>query len=394
MQPKTESGLPLPDADSAAHSRRVIDHVHKVIEESGGSLSFAEYMQEVLYAPALGYYCAGSTKLGPDGDFVTAPEISPLFGYVLARQAAFVLDQLGGGDLLEPGAGSGALAASILSKLAELDALPDRYLILEVSAELRERQEEHLRKVLPELIDRVNWVVEIPTGFSGVVLANEVADAIPVERFRMDDGKVMQARVVRSDDTFAWQYDSAPETLSVAVADIQSAIGRRLENGFESEVSLGLYHWVGDLCRSMARGMFLLIDYGVTRREYYAPDRSTGWLRCHFRHFAHSDPLILSGIQDLTAWVDFTTVALSASSSGMDVAGFTTQAGLLMNGGLEAELAGFADLTVEQQVELSRQVKLLTLPAEMGENFKCIGLSCGDIAAPSGLRGSDRAHLL
>ncbi|MCP5111056.1 MAG: SAM-dependent methyltransferase, partial [bacterium] len=216
------------------------------MEKSGGSLSFAEYMQEVLYAPGLGYYCAGSTKLGADGDFVTAPEISPLFGHVLARQVAFVLDQLGGGDLLEPGAGSGALAASVLSKLAELNALPDRYLILEVSAELRERQEKYLREEVPQLADRVTWITGIPATFSGVVVANEVADAIPVERFRMDGGNVMQARVIRSGDKLAWQFEPAPEALTAAVAEIESGIGRQLENGYESEVSPGLYHWVGD----------------------------------------------------------------------------------------------------------------------------------------------------
>jgi len=394
LRNETSHGLPLPDDDSARHSEAVVAHITALIAGAGGSISFAEYMQEVLYAPGLGYYAAGATKLGADGDFVTAPEISSYFGYVLARQSAFVLEQLGGGDVLEPGAGSGALAISLLTKLAELRALPHRYLILEVSADLRERQEQRLRKEIPQFIDRVEWIAELPQQFSGVVIANEVADAIPVERFAIRDGKVQQARIGKGDDGFVWLYQPAPRVIVNAVREIESGIGRELEDGFESEIAMGLSNWIGDLSRSVARGMIFLIDYGVTCREYYAPDRDTGWLRCHFRHFAHHDPLILPGIQDLTAWVDFTAVAESAANAGMDVAGFTTQASFLMSGGLEEELHEFVNLPIERQVELSGQIKILTLPAEMGENFKCIGLSRGDIVTPPAFRGSDRAHLL
>ena len=388
------AGLPRPDDDSARHSAAVARHLAGLIASAGGSISFAEFMHEALYAPALGYYAAGAQKLGPDGDFVTAPELSPLFGHVLARQVAGVLGQLGGGDILEPGAGSGALAVSVLGKLAELDALPDRYLILEVSADLRARQELRLRRELPQLVERVRWLAEIPTRFSGVVVANEVADAIPVERFRIVDGEIQQARVQSTGSRFEWAYAPAPAFLASAVRRIEADIGRPLENGYESEISTALASWVSDLAQAVTRGMLLLVDYGVTRREYYATDRSAGWLRCHFRHHAHNDPLILPGIQDITSWVDFTAVAEAAASAGMEVCAFTTQAGLMLHGGLQQELADLARLPIEQQVELSRQVKLLTLPAEMGENFKCIALRRGEIDTPHGLQGLDRAHSL
>ena len=396
MQTKPESpnDLPEPDAESADHSERVRAHINNIIEEAGGSISFADYMQHALYAPGLGYYSAGATKIGAAGDFVTAPEISPLFGRVLARQSAFVLEQLRGGEVLEPGAGTGALAASMLAKLDELDALPNRYLILEVSADLKERQETRIRRECPQHLDRVIWVSELPTDFTGVVVANEVADAIPVERFRIHDGDVMRASVATDGGKLAWQYDVAPDLLREAVRGIEADLGQNFANGYESEISLGLTSWVTDLSKSVRKGAVLLIDYGVTRREYYAPERVHGWLRCHFRHHAHNDPLLLPGIQDLTAWVDFSAVAQAASDAGMCVAGYVTQAHFLMTGGLEEELAEFTTLPIERQVQLSGQVKLLTLPAEMGENFKCIGLTRGHIVPPPALVGSDRAHLL
>ncbi len=388
------NSLPSPDDISAVHSERVAAHIRDAIANAGGSISFAEFMQLALYAPGLGYYSAGATKLGADGDFVTAPEISPLFGHVLARQCASVLDQVGAGDVFEPGAGTGALAVAMLSKLEELGFLPDRYLILEVSADLRERQETLIRSRCPQYLDRVKWIAELPARFEGVVVANEIADAIPVERFRIRNRKVEQARVAIDGKNFAWQFDLAPDLLRHAVMEIETDIGRALEDGYESEIAPGVSHWVTDISNCMRSGAVLLIDYGVTRREYYAPDRVQGWLRCHFRHHVHDDPLILPGIQDITTWVDFSAVASAAAEAGMDVAGYVTQAHLLMAGGLAEELADFANLPIEKQVELSGQVKLLTLPSEMGENFKCMGLSRGGIIPPPGLAASDRAHML
>ena len=394
INPESRGGLPEPDAQSAAHSKRVVASINAVISKAGGSISFAEYMQHALYAPGLGYYSAGATKLGADGDFVTAPEISPLFGRVLARQCAFVLEQLNDGRILEFGAGTGALAVSMLAKLDELRALPERYLILEVSADLKERQETRISQECPQFLDRVEWVSQIPGNFTGVIVANEVADAIPFERFRIQDGEVMQARIVSDGDGFGWQYVTAPERLCNAVRRVESDLGQTFSSGYESEISLGLQSWIADISNAVQQGIVLLIDYGVTRREYYAPERGEGWLRCHFRHLAHNDPLILPGIQDLTTWVDFSGVAEAASDAGMSIAGYVTQAHFLMGGGLEEELADFTSLPVGKQLEVSGQVKLLTLPAEMGENFKCIGLRRGDILPPPALLVSDRAHLL
>jgi SAM-dependent MidA family methyltransferase len=240
----------------------------------------------------------------------------------------------------------------------------------------------------------VEWISELPGSFTGVVIANEVADAIPVERFRIHDDEVLQARVATDGVNFTWQYTTAPELLRHAVRRIEAGIGHTLTEGYESEIALGLRSWVADLSHCLGEGAVLLIDYGVTRREYYAPERGQGWLRCHFRHHAHDDPLVLPGIQDLTAWVDFSAVAEAASDAGMTVAGYVTQAHMLMAGGLEEELADFSALPITEQVELSGQVKLLALPAEMGENFKCMGLCRGDIQPPPALVASDRAHLL
>jgi len=385
--------LPQPDADSAAHSAVVAQHIARRIAAAGGSISFAEYMHEALYAPGLGYYTAGSRKFGAAGDFITAPEISPLFGFVLARQAAAVLRQTGG-DLLEPGAGSGALAVAMLRKLAELDALPERYLILEVSADLRERQLDRLRRELPDLVDRVCWIADWPGDFTGVVVSNEVADALPVERFRMDRGCVQQGRVVCANGLFGWTWAAAPSFLEMAVRDIETGLGRPLEDGYESEVAVGLHGWIGGLAKSLRYGMIFLVDYGVTRREYYTEERTGGWLRCHFRHHAHDDPLVLPGIQDITSWVDFSQLAEAAVAAGLEIAGYATQADFLLHGGLEAELANLSELPPERQIDLSRQVKLLTLPSEMGENFKCIALRRGDLETPPGWRGVDRMHRL
>ncbi len=386
--------LPTPDPESAAHSERVAGFIRDKIAAAGGSISFAEFMQHALYAPGLGYYVAGAIKLGAAGDFVTAPEISSVFGRVIARQAAEVLASLDDGAVLELGAGSGRLAASVLRMLKELDRLPRRYDILEVSADLRERQERLLRAELPELVSRVNWVDRLPQEFSGVIVANEVLDAFPVERFRRVAGGVQQLQVADREGSFEVVAADAPANLRDAVAAIERDLGYELHAGYESEVSLGVRGWVAELGRAMQRGAAFLFDYGVSRREYYAPDRDAGWLRCHFRHRAHADPLLLPGIQDITAWVDFTAVAAAAVDSGMEVAGFATQAGFLLSGGLEVELRSMASLSAREQIELSAQVKNLTLPGAMGENFKCMALRRGAVEVPSAFRMTDRTHTL
>ena len=393
MQLEVPSALPEPDTDSAVHSRRCAEYIRSRIEDAGGSISFAEYMHHALYAPGLGYYSAGAHKFGASGDFVTAPEISPLFGFLVARQCAEILEQMDAASIIEFGAGSGRLAVDVLAKLDELGTLPERYQILEVSADLRERQESLLCKEAAAYFDRIEWISSIPERHCGVIIANEVLDALPVERFTRRD-TVYQHRVQASNKGFEIIEAAAPMTLLNAIGAIEEDLGRELPDGFTSEVSLGAPAWVSDLVGAMQHGVALLFDYGLSRREYYATDRSDGWLRCHFRHHAHNDALILPGIQDITAWVDYTAIAAAAANAGADIAGYASQAQFLIGAGLDTELQNMTQRAPERQTELSGQVKLLTLPGEMGEYFKCLGVSRGTITQPSGFALADRTHTL
>jgi SAM-dependent MidA family methyltransferase len=394
MQHDYAFSLPQPDAVSAAHSERCADYIRSRIHDAGGSISFAEFMHYALYAPRLGYYSAGTRKFGDDGDFVTAPEISPLFGRVIARQCAAVLRNVPGGAILEFGAGSGRLALEVLRTLDELDALPTEYSIMEVSADLRERQQRLLRRELPGIADRISWLDRMPETQRGVVIANEVLDALPVERFMRRSGGVCQLRVGDEGGEFVFVDEPAPDILAAAVESIEKDIGERLPDNYVSEVSLAAPAWLRDVAQILEHGMILLFDYGVSRREYYAPDRNEGWLRCHFRHRAHSDPLILTGIQDLTAWVDFSAIAEVAERGGLEILGYVSQSQFLLAGDIEAELQDFADMPIESQLQTAAQIKMLTLPGEMGENVKCLGLARGDIPRPAAFDSADRTHTL
>ncbi|MDH4048027.1 MAG: SAM-dependent methyltransferase [Gammaproteobacteria bacterium] len=394
VQTGQQSSLPAADPASAAHSEIVAGCLRSRIASAGGSISFAEFMQLALYAPGLGYYVAGSRKFGADGDFVTAPEVSPLFGRVLGAQCAPILGEIPGADILELGAGSGALAVQILSKLQELAALPERYRILEPSAELQSRQKSRVAELPEDLARRVEWITDWPANLVGIVLANEVADALPFARFVKRQDTVNELCVTSAGSGFDWCERIAPTRLAEAVRNIEKDIGSRLPDGYVSEVCLALPQWIADLADCVDRGMLFLFDYGLSRREYYAAERDQGWLRCHFRQRAHDNPLILPGIQDLTAWVDFSAVAEAAVKRGMQVSGYVTQAHFLLHGGLQDELDNFSELQIREQVDLSRQIKILTLPGEMGENFKCLGLAKNLTDTPAVFELSDRAHIL
>jgi SAM-dependent MidA family methyltransferase len=394
MQHEPGLSLPIPDTASAEHSEYVATYIRECIVEAGGAISFAEFMQHALYAPGLGYYVAGAAKFGAAGDFVTAPEISSIFGRVVARQCAEVLAEMDAGSILEFGAGSGRLAVDVLRALGETKSLPDKYKILEVSADLRQRQEQLLRREIPEYVDRCVWLDELPRDHRGVVIANEVLDALPVERFVRRANGIKQVCVALDADKFVLAERPAPAQLLNAVAEIETDLGHALAVDYVSEVSLAVSGWVGDIAAMLSCGAVFFIDYGVSRREYYADDRNAGWLRCHFRHHAHDDPLLLPGVQDLTAWVDFSAVAAAAVSNELEISGYVTQSQFLLGGGLDKELGNFTDLTVAKQVELSGQVKLLTLPGEMGENFKCLGLSRGIDTTPTAFGFADRAMFL
>lgn len=386
--------LPTPDPASARHSARVTRTVAERIDAAGGAISFGEFMHLALYAPGLGYYSSGTEKFGAAGDFVTAPEVSAIFGRVLARQCVEVLSAVEAPAILEYGAGSGKLAADVLRALAERNALPDTYLILEVSADLSARQRAYLARENPDWLRRIAWLDRPPDSLSGVVIANEVIDALPVERFVMRGDDVRQLYVTFGGRRFEFVERAASERLRIAVREIERDIGTPLPDGYTSEVSLAMPAWTADLRRVLAHGMAFVFDYGLPRREFYAADRTSGWLRCHFRHRAHGDPLILPGIQDLTTWVDFSALAGAAVDYGFTVAGFVSQGDFLVNGGIDSELAGIAGMRAEDRARLSSEVKLLTLPTEMGERFKCLGLARGAVPQPTAFRRADRTATL
>jgi SAM-dependent MidA family methyltransferase len=365
----------LPDltADQARHSAAVARAVSAAIEAQAGWLAFDDYLRIVLYAPGLGYYSAGSVKFGPGGDFVTAPELSGLYARCLASQCAPVLRAVGG-DVLELGAGTGRLAVGVLTRLAELEQLPHHYYILEVSADLRVRQSETLEGLPAALRSRVAWLDALPaTPITGVVLANEVADALPFQRFVIDAEALYQRGVGLSDEAALVDADRP------ASAALRAELGRIAPNGWPrrylSELCPMLGPWVAAIAKALARGAVFLIDYGLPRHEYYHPQRNRGTLRCHFRHRAHDDPLLYPGLQDITAWVDFTRVAEAAVDAQLEVAGFCTQAAFLLANGIEAELAA-ASNTLER-ARLASQARVLLLPGEMGERFKVMALTRG-----------------
>ena len=376
--------LPPLDPDERAHSERVAAHIRAFIAERGGVIGFDAFMRLALYAPGLGYYSAGATKLGGGGDFVTAPEMSSLFSRCLARQVADILRNTGG-DVLEVGAGSGRMAADILTELAALDCLPARYLILEVSADLAARQRERLSGLPPGIAERVQWLERWPEPpIRGAVLANEVLDAMPVERFVLrsqDGGIAVHALGVAVDgDGFAWRETSPTPELMHAVADIVEALPAPLPEGYVSEVCLSFQPWIASLAAHLEEGVALLIDYGLPRAQLYHPERVTGTLRCHFRHRAHDNPFINVGLQDITAWVDFTRVAESADSAGLEVHGFATQGAFLIGAGIESLLTTgmmAAGDDTKAQTRLAGEARRLLLPGEMGEVFKVIALARG-----------------
>jgi len=371
----SSADLPALTPDEAAHSARLVERIRAAIDAHGGWISFERFMEMALYEPGLGYYSAGAVKLGAEGDFVTAPEISPLFSRCLANQCIEVIDKLGSADILELGAGSGVMAADILGELAAQNRLPERYLILEVSADLRERQRTMLAERVPAQLPRVEWLDALPTDLRGVVLANEVLDAMPVQQFRIRGNAVNAVGVIWQSGRFEWSETPAEPVLAAAVRAIEQTSGEALPDGYLSEVNLRLQPWMQGISSALREGVALFIDYGLPRTQYYRVERREGTLLCHFRHRFHGDPLINVGVQDIGAWVDFTAVAEAASDAGFSIAGFATQAHFLIGCGIEKFLAGLADAKITDRVQLARQAMLLTLPGEMGERFKVIALA-------------------
>lgn len=396
MQTGTPRPAPQPSAPAREHSAALVRRIHDEIERSGGRIPFRRYMELALYTPGLGYYAAaGGRALGEGGDFVTAPEVSPLFAGCIAHQCAEVLATTGGGDVLEPGPGTGELAVGILEALERIECLPDRYLLLEVSAELRERQRERLAARVPHLLARCEWLDAWPQRITGVVVANEVLDALPIEGFRIGDGGVEQRLVRREGEGLADDWAPAPQALCHAVAHIEADVGWPLPAGYVSELSPDLPAWFAALGDVFDRGAALFIDYGYARREYYLPERHMGTLVCTRAHRAHDDPYDWPGLTDITAFVDFTAVAEAAVAADLELEGFTPQAHFLMATGLEALAAeGLAAEDERTRLATSQQVKKLTLPGEMGERFSVIGFSRGLERPLSGFALNDLSRRL
>jgi len=380
--------LPVPSADALAHSQRVTAHLRALIEDAGGWIPFSRYMEAALYTPGLGYYAAGAMKFGAAGDFITAPEMTPLFGRTLAHAIAPVLMETGG-EVLELGAGSGRLAADLLGELDRLGALPARYCILEVSADLRQRQQETMAREQPQLAGRVQWLDALPEHFNGVILGNEVLDALPVELVHWTEAGPQVRGVVLDGDAFAWQDRSIADPVLRARADALA-----LSPGYVSEINLAADALVASLGQCLDRGLILMIDYGFSASEYYHPQRHMGTLRVHVRHHALDDPFYLPGLADLTAHVDFSAVARAGMAAGLELAGYTSQASFLLNSGLTELLMQTPPTEAAAYLPQANAVQRLVSPAEMGELFKVIGLSKGGIAPLAGFARGDRRHAL
>ena len=371
----SQHSLPEPDAAASEHSTALVAKIQTAIAEAGGGITFAEFMHRALYTPGYGYYSGGLQKFGGEGDFTTAPEISALFSQSLAGQCAQVLEQLGHADILEAGAGSGIMAATILAELERLGRLPDRYYILELSGELRQRQRGTLEAHCPHLLKRVEWLDALPvSGFRGVVLGNELIDAMPVQRFVIEAGEVYEQVVTVVDEGLQLTSRLADQTLTESVRALEVTLGMVFADGYESEINAAGEAWLHSVADMLDAGLVLLVDYGFPCHEFYHPQRSTGTLMCHYRHRAHPDAMILVGLQDITAHVDFTALAEAGVQAGLSVAGFTTQAHFLLSMGIEQRVAS---LDAEQQHKAAQQIKQLVLPSEMGELFKVIALTKG-----------------
>lgn len=393
------TGLPALDADAASHLRAMQEYLaYRIKNSDDGFMPFEEWMHHTLYAPGLGYYVAGSAKFGgktPEGDFTTAPELTPLFGQALAGQVAQILSASGSRTVLEVGAGTGALAAALIPALNALDIRP-RYKILEVSGELRERQRQRLTGVRAD----VQWLQTLPTDFKGCIIANEVLDAMPATLFRWGyDGKVLELGVGLEGGAQSADNSTTPHFVMAerpADASLQSLVAERMPPlpGYHSEINVQAETWIRQLGAWLTQGVALFIDYGFPQREFYHPQRAEGTLMCHFRHHAHADPLLYPGLQDITTHVDFTAMADAALQGGLSVLGYTSQARFLMNAGLIELLTGLDPHDAAGYAKAVGPVQKLLSEAEMGELFKVMAVGKGIDVPLMGFAKGDRRDRL
>ncbi|MEE9119306.1 MAG: SAM-dependent methyltransferase [Calditrichia bacterium] len=380
-----ELSFPVPDEFALKLSKNLKQRICTAIMENGGSISFEQYMQMALYEPGLGYYCAGSSKFGEAGDFVTAPEISSLFSRCLARQCQQVLSETSSAEvssacILEFGPGTGVMAIDILQELERNHSLPKIYYMLEPSADLRQRQQLNIKNVIPQLEERVIWLDRLPEKkIDGIILANEVIDAMPVKRI-VFDGEVNECVVAcesKSNDQirFQWLKKDIDPKLESVVQTILDELQEEIPKSYITEINLNIKPWLNSLNDVLNKGLILISDYGYPRQEYFNPQRSTGTLICHYRQHVHDDPFLYPGLQDISASVDFTAVAEAAVDIGLDISGFTTQAHFLIACGLDQFISDYKTDDVINRAQMTHQVSKLTMPGEMGEKFKFIGLS-------------------
>jgi SAM-dependent MidA family methyltransferase len=368
------STLPTPSAEAKKHSQQLVLLIQKNIQDAGGWISFADFMNLALYATGLGYYSAGSQKFGDikngGGDFVTAPQISPLFAQTISNQIAQVL-RLTKGSVLELGAGTGKLAADTLLKLAELNSLPKLYFILEVSDHLRQVQLETLRERLPnEIIERVEWLNVLPSSFAGVIIGNEVLDAIPVNIIHKKADGIDERGVAIEGEAFVWQDKVLQET---DLLDVVTQLN--LPDGYVTEICPAASGLIASLANILQHGVILMIDYGFAAREYHHPQRNQGTLMCHYQHYAHTDPLINVGLQDITAHVNFSQLVMLCGPHGIRLAGYTSQAQFLMNCGILEIMSRVSPHDMARYAPLAAAAQKLLSPAEMGDLFKVIAFS-------------------
>jgi len=372
------SPLPTPESDALAHSDELAAALRAEILANGGAMPFSRFMELSLYAPGWGYYSAGASKFGAAGDFTTSPEIGALFAATLANAIAPVMQQLGPeARFMEVGGGSGAFAEVLLKRMLELDALPERYAILEPSADLRERQRERLETALiPPVFALVEWLDRpFDDDWDGMVFANEVIDALPTPRFLARDGMVYEETVeLDAQGAFVRGAQPADAMLTAAVRHVEHYREKPFADGYRSELLPQLPYWIQAIAGGLKRGAMLFVDYGYPRNEYYQDDRDDGTVRAFYRHHVHNDLYRWPGLQDLTASVDFTALAESGTGAGFELAGYCTQASFLLGNGLDTLLEK-ADARTDEigRVRLRDQVKKLTLPTEMGERFQVMG---------------------
>ena len=388
---KTAFILPEPDVKLKVHSEQLSLRILRRIKQQG-PISFHDYMEMALYEPGLGYYSAGMAKLGAGGDFITAPELGTVFARCLANTITAAAQSLASYSILELGAGSGALAADLLDALA--DKPPAKYLILERSADLAERQRRLLEERHSEYISRIQWIQEPPADFNGIILGNEIVDALPVERFVIQDGTICQSMISSEDDTLVETRRPAPDELSAMICNAFSADPAMLNSPYQSEINTYLDAWLLGISEGLHSGLIILSDYGYPRSDYYHEERNRGTLLCHYRHRAHDDALFWPGLQDITASVDFTALAGASEAAGLDLLAYTSQSGYLIDAGLMDVIADLEDMDERARLECANEVKQLTLPSEMGERFQFMIMGRNMPADLPGMNGPDLFYRL